>query len=60
MKTKYMERPEFPYLLDQKIDPVKRGNILFDQDGNQVVVLAVLDDGWRFWVGIMPDESEAS
>lgn len=57
MPIEYRERPEFPFLMDQSIDPVKRGDVLFDNQGHEVIIIAVLDNGWRFKVGIMPQES---
>ena len=56
MESRIVERAEFPYL--EKI--LKRGDVLFLNTGEQVVIIRGMDnDNWRYLVGVLPPEDEA-
>ena len=55
MESRIVERAEFPYL--EKI--LKRGDVLFLNTGEQVVVIRSMGDDWRYLVGVLPPEDEA-
>ena len=54
MESRIVERAEFPYL--EKI--LKRGDVLFLNTGEQVVVIRSMGDDWRYLVGVLPPEDE--
>ena len=55
MESRIVERAEFPYL--EKI--LKRGDVLFLNTGEQVVIIRGMDnDNWRYLVGVLPLEVE--
>ena len=54
METRIVERADFPYL--EKI--LKRGDVLFLNTGEQVVVIRSRGDDWRYLVGVLPPEDE--